>query len=181
MGRVGYYLPFAVAGGALAMLGIGLLITLTPATSKGRWVGFQILQGVGRGLGLQIPLLAVQNNTPKEKISIVTSLIVFCQNFSGAIFLSLAEVIFSAGLKSELNTLSTQTSPETITAAGAAGLRDVVSAKALPSVLLAYNQAIVHVMYLAVAGAGGAFLFAFGMGWASIKKKKDTGTEENGV
>ncbi|KAJ5598454.1 Major facilitator superfamily domain general substrate transporter [Penicillium hordei] len=181
VGRVGYYLPFAVAGGALTMLGTGLLITLAPTTSTGQWIGFQILQGVGRGLGLQIPLLAVQNNTPKEKISIVTSLIVFGQNFGGAIFLSLAEVIFNASLKSELKTLSPQTSSETITAAGAAGLRNVVSAKALPSVLLAYNQAIVHVMYLAVAGAGGAFLFAFGMGWTSIKKKKDTGTEEKGI
>jgi hypothetical protein len=181
VGRVGYYLPFAVAGGALTMLGTGLLITLAPTTSTGQWIGFQILQGVGRGLGLQIPLLAVQNNTPKEKISIVTSLIVFGQNFGGAIFLSLAEVIFNASLKSELKTLSPQTSSETITAAGAAGLRNVVSAKALPSVLLAYNQAIVHVMYLAVAGAGGSFLFAFGMGWTSIKKKKDTGTEEKGI
>lgn len=163
------------------MIGTGLLITLTPTTSTSRWVGFQILQGVGRGVGLQIPLLAVQNNTPKEKISIVTSLVVFSQNFGGAIFLSLAQVIFSASLKSELKTLSPQTSSETIIAAGAAGVRDVVSAKALPGVLLAYNQAIVHVMYLAVAAAGGTFLFAFGMGWTSIRKTKDTGTEENGV
>ncbi|CAI7632202.1 unnamed protein product [Penicillium palitans] len=181
VGRVRYYLPFAVAGGALTMIGTGLLITLTPTTSTSRWVGFQILQGVGRGVGLQIPLLAVQNNTPKEKISIVTSLVVFSQNFGGAIFLSLAQVIFSASLKSELKTLSPQTSSETIIAAGAAGVRDVVSAKALPGVLLAYNQAIVHVMYLAVAAAGGTFLFAFGMGWTSIRKTKDTGTEENGV
>ncbi|KAK4861399.1 hypothetical protein LT330_004315 [Penicillium expansum] len=181
VGRLGYYLPFAVASGALTMLGTGLLITLTTTTSAGRWIGFLILQGVGRGFGLQIPLLAVQNNTRKEQVSIVTSLVVFGQNFGGAIFLSLSQVIFSAGLKSELKALSPQTSSEAIIAAGAAGIRNVVSAKALPSVLLAYNQAIVHVMYLAVAGAGGAFLFAFGMGWTNIKRKKDTGTEENGV
>ncbi|OQE41364.1 hypothetical protein PENCOP_c005G06574 [Penicillium coprophilum] len=148
-------------------------------TSTERWGGIQILQGVGRGLGLQILLLAVQSNTRKEGISIVTSLVVFGQNFSGAVFLALAEVIFNACLKSELKTLSPRTSPEIIIAACAAGVRNVVSAKALRNVLLAYSHAIVLVMYLAVAGAGGALLFAFGMGWTSTKNK-DTGTEEIG-
>lgn len=39
---VGYYLPFAVAGGALLTVGAGLISTLAPDTSTGRWVGFEV-------------------------------------------------------------------------------------------------------------------------------------------
>ncbi|KAL4738264.1 major facilitator superfamily domain-containing protein [Aspergillus similis] len=184
VGRVGYYLPFAVASGALTMLGTGLLITLTPTTAVARWVGFQILQGVGRGLGLQIPLIAVQNNTPKEQISIATALVVFSQNFGGAIFLALAQVVFSTGLQSGLSNHAPQIDATEIIAAGAAAVRKIVPADALDGVLLAYNMAIVHVMYLATASAGVALISAFGMGWVSLRKgqeKKEPEQAESGV
>jgi hypothetical protein len=32
----------------------GLLSTLAPGTSTGKWIGYQIIAGVGRGLGVQI-------------------------------------------------------------------------------------------------------------------------------
>lgn len=43
-----------VASGILAAISSGLLATFTPYTSVGKWIGYQILSGSGRGLGMQI-------------------------------------------------------------------------------------------------------------------------------
>lgn len=51
--KVGYYLPFSVASGAVSAVGNGLVSTYTPWTETAKWAGYQILLGSGRGLGLQ--------------------------------------------------------------------------------------------------------------------------------
>lgn len=183
MGRIGYYLPFAVASGALTIIGSGLLTTLTPTSSTGDWLGFQILQGVGRGFGLQIPLLAVQNNSTKEDASILTALVVFSQQFGGAVFLSLGQVIFGTSLRNNLEIYAPDVNAESVIAAGATAVRSAVSNASLPGVLLAYSKAFDHVMYLATGAAGGALVFAFGMGWVNVKEKKvaKTASEEKVV
>ena len=170
MGRIGYYLPFAVASGVLTILGSGLTTTFTPTTTVGVWIGYQIIMGAGRGIGLQIPIVAVQNNSSKEEISIVNALVVFSQNLGGAVFLSLAEVVFSNGLRHGLATYAPEVNPEVVIEVGATGVRSAVPVTSLPGVLLAYSKAFDHVMYLATGAAGGAFLFSFGMRWMSIKK-----------
>ena len=53
VGKLGYYLPFSVLGALLAAIANGLFSTLSPGTSTGKWVGYQIIGGVGRGLGMQ--------------------------------------------------------------------------------------------------------------------------------
>ena len=176
MGRIGYYLPFGVASGAFTIIGSGLLTTLTPTSPTGKWIGYQILQGVGRGFGLQAPLLAVQNNSAKDEISILTGLVVFSQQLGGAVFLSLAEVIFGTGLRDNLAIYAPDANAEAVIVAGATAFRNVVSTASVPGVLLAYSKAFDQVMYLATGAAGGAFLFAFGMGWVKINTKKETET-----
>lgn len=54
VGKFGYYLPWAVFCGVATAIGNGLLSTLTPDTSTGKWVGYQIILGAGRGAGFQI-------------------------------------------------------------------------------------------------------------------------------
>lgn len=52
--RMGYYLPFAAASGAISAIGNGLVSTYTPWTETARWAGYQVLLGAGRGLGMQM-------------------------------------------------------------------------------------------------------------------------------
>ena len=54
MGRLGSYLPWAIAGGVLTSIGNGLLGTFTPTASTAAWIGFQIIIGIGRGCGTQM-------------------------------------------------------------------------------------------------------------------------------
>ncbi|KAK9357781.1 major facilitator superfamily domain-containing protein [Lipomyces starkeyi] len=173
VGRIGYYLAVGVLASALVVLGTGLTSTFTPTTRIGIWIGYQIIIGVGRGMGFQIPLIAVQNNSSKAEVSIVNALVVFSQNLGGAIFLSLDQIVFSSGLRHYLPIYAPEVSPEVVIAAGATGIHGAVSAASLPGVLLAYSKSINKVMYLGTGAAGGALIFAFGMGWVNIKKKAE--------
>lgn len=169
MNRVSYYLPFALASGIFTSVGTGLVTTLTPTSPSSRRIGFQILQGM-QGLGFQIPILAVQNGVRKEESSIASALVVFSQNLSGAVFLSLAEVIFSNQLRYSLSTYAPSANATALIAAGAsaANIRASVPVDLLPAVRLAYSKTFDHVMYLGTGAACGAFLCAMGMGWVRI-------------
>lgn len=47
----GYYLPWILAGAAIAATGYGALSTLSPTTSSAKWIGYQVLYGIGCGTG----------------------------------------------------------------------------------------------------------------------------------
>jgi hypothetical protein len=64
VGKVGYYLPFGLAGSMLAAVGNGLFTTFKLSTSTGEWIGYQILGGVGRGLGMQIVSFLIPPSAP---------------------------------------------------------------------------------------------------------------------
>jgi hypothetical protein len=58
VGKLGYYLPWSVASGAIVAIGSGLISTFTPQTSVAKWVGYQFLAGIGRGCGIQMASLS---------------------------------------------------------------------------------------------------------------------------
>ncbi|KAI5269649.1 MFS general substrate transporter [Aureobasidium subglaciale] len=170
--KVGYYLPFSVTCGVLTAISCGLLSMLGPHTSMAKWIGYQILGGVGRGLGIQMPIVAVQNLLPKSQASVAMSILIFSQTFGGALFLAFAQTVFNTGLSSALKEYAPEVAAETILAAGATGVRGVVSGAVLPHVLQAYSVAVSHVFYLAAGAAAGATFACLGMGLHSIKKIK---------
>lgn len=51
---VGYTIPIALFALILLSVGSGLIATFSPSTPTGKWIGYQILYGVGRGLGIQM-------------------------------------------------------------------------------------------------------------------------------
>ncbi|KAN0106594.1 MFS general substrate transporter [Hyaloscypha variabilis] len=172
VGRVGYYLPFIIAGTTFTSIGTGLLSTLVSTSSTGRWIGFQIIAGVGRGLTLQMPILAIQNNLEPRDIPVGMSLLMFSQNMGAALFVSFAQTILSTTLVHELPILAPGINTEAVIAAGASSFREVVPKALLRGVLLAYDQAIHRVFYLAAGSAAAGFVACWGMGWKSVKKPK---------
>jgi hypothetical protein len=177
--QVGYYLPFAVGSGVFTAVGSGLISTLTPTLSVARWIGYLIIQG-GQGMGFQMPILAVRNFVEKD-VSAATSLVVFAQNLSGAVFLSLGGVIFNNQLRHGLATYAPDADVTAVIAPGAAAsdVRNAVAANLLPGVILAYSKSYDHVMYLGIGAACGAFVSAFGMGWVRLKKESAEGGRLN--
>ncbi|KAF7131369.1 hypothetical protein CNMCM5793_004540 [Aspergillus hiratsukae] len=171
-GRIGYYLPFAVLSAILNAVGCGLLSTLSPTTPTSEWAGYQALTGFGRGAGVQTPMIAVQNAVLPDEMSTAMAILTFSQTFGSAIFLAVAEVLFSHGLRSTIPQYAPAVDSEIVIATGATGFRGIVSEASLPGVLVAYSKSLGHIFYLAAALSVMQFFFTWGMGWKNVGKPK---------
>ncbi|KAJ5280065.1 major facilitator superfamily domain-containing protein [Penicillium angulare] len=171
--RVGYYLPFILISGVLTAIANGLLSTLAPHTSSGKWIGYQILLGAGRAIGMQMPIIAVQNVLPPPQIPVATALVIFSQMFAGALFLSFSNTILSNSLTTLIPIYSPSVNPQVVVNAGATGFRSAISASQLPGVLVAYADSVNRVFYLTVGMACTCFVFSCFMGWKDIRKKTE--------
>jgi hypothetical protein len=107
---------------------------------------------------------------PPSQLPIGTSIAVFFQFLGGSIFLAISSNILNSRLTTALATYAPTVNATMVIAAGAEGLRKVVTDKTeLEGAVLAYNVAITGTFYLCAAGAAVAFLAAFGMEWRSFK------------
>ncbi|KAH8805652.1 efflux pump [Xylogone sp. PMI_703] len=170
--RTGYYMPWVILSGIMQSISAGLISTFTPHTPTAKWVGYQIIGGCGRGIGLQMPMVAVQNVLPQKYVSISMSLLVFFQNLGGALFLSFDQTAFSNALDPALHKFAPNVDPQIVITAGATGFRAVVPESALPGILKAYCLAISHAFYIAASTAAAFLLVGLGMGFKNIKKEK---------
>jgi MFS transporter, DHA2 family, glioxin efflux transporter len=71
----GYAAPIMVAGAAFSTVGSGLLYTLDINSSTGKWIGFQILGGLGWGGAFQVPLIIAQGTAKPSDMSTATAII----------------------------------------------------------------------------------------------------------
>lgn len=170
--KIGYYLPFAVASSVVTTVGHGLLTLLEPNSSIGIWIGFQIVVGFGRGLGMQTPFIALQNNVEPQLISIATSTMTFTQTFSGAVMLSMAQTIFTSGLRELIPKYAPGVSAQKVIQAGATGVwATITDPTELAQVLIAYNISIRRIYYVAIGFTGACFIISWFLGWKDIRKK----------
>jgi hypothetical protein len=169
--RVGYYLPFATASAILSSIGFGLASSMGPYASTATWAGYQILIGLGRGLGLQMPIIAIQANTSADVTPIAMAILTFSQTFGSAIFITAANVIFTHELRNELVARLPDINADMIIDAGAGAVSEVVSGADLPQVLWSYSRGVRATFLLAVGTSCAMVLSSFGMGWKDIRKK----------
>jgi hypothetical protein len=172
--RVGYYLPFIIISGAMSSIGNGLLGSLDAHSSAGKWIGYQVLLGFGRGLGFQISVIAVQSSLSADLVPVSMALISFSQTLGGAVFLAMGETLLTNSLKSNLPKLAPKVNPNTVVEAGATAIRDVVKDPVqLEGVIESYAKAVNIIFYVAAAAAALVVFLSWGMGWKDIRKKKD--------
>lgn len=101
------------------------------------------------------------------------ALLIFSQNFGGAVFLTFAETIFTNSLSKLIPQYAPDVNSGAVIAAGATGWRSLVSKDQIEGVLNAYAGSIGRVFYLAIGTSVGAMMFACGMGWVDIRQMND--------
>jgi hypothetical protein len=101
------------------------------------------------------------------------AILIFSQSFGAAVFLSFAETIFSNSFRKLIPEYAPSVNGQSIIAAGATGFRKIVSGKDLAGVLIAYGKSVDRVFYMAAGMGVGCFVFAWGMGWKDLRKKKE--------
>ncbi|RMZ79786.1 hypothetical protein DV738_g3197, partial [Chaetothyriales sp. CBS 135597] len=169
---LGYYVPFTWVGSAIFTVGCGLLYTLKVNSSAGVWIGYEIVAGIGAGMSIQIPFIAVQVVLNKRDMPTGNAVAIFFNSLGGAFSVSIAQNIFSNTLVKQIPLQTQGVDPALIIAAGATHIRDVTPPSQLPGVLSAYNSAVTNTFILSIATAGIAVCFSALFEWKSVKGKK---------
>ncbi|KAJ7111214.1 MFS transporter [Mycena epipterygia] len=170
--KFGYYTPFMIVSSVLTAVGAGLISTLKVDSGHTKWIPYEIICGLGVGLGMQQPILAAQAVLDLKDVPIGTSMIMFAQTLGGALFISIAQNVFTNKLVSGLIANVPGVSPSLVLSAGATSLKDAVPQEFLAGVLFAYNEAVVAAFYVAVAMACISLVGALVTEWRSIKGKE---------
>jgi hypothetical protein len=110
MSKFGYYMPWYLLGGILAVIGGALLYTVNPLSSTGRIYGYSVLPAIGAGLFSQASLSVAQVKVEPDKVPHAVAYIGCAQIggitlglvISNTIFLNDATIKISAILPSHL-------------------------------------------------------------------------------
>ncbi|KAJ6521163.1 ABC transporter [Mycena vulgaris] len=159
--KIGYYWPFIAAAPIFLGVGSGLLYSIGVNTSEAKLIGFQILSGVGTGLGMQNVMLAIQvefNQAPKL-IGQAMSMASFAQYLGGTLGLAVAEPVFTSQLSKYLLKYAPD-APAAIVRESPTSIYTSLPQAMIPGVVHAYTASLkivfllgVPVAFLALASA----------------------------
>ncbi|QKX63238.1 uncharacterized protein TRUGW13939_10407 [Talaromyces rugulosus] len=186
--KQGYPAPFMYGLTVIGSIGAGLLTLYSVDITTGKWVGYQIVFGVGIGIGMQQTIIQAQAVLPLTDVPIGTSIIIFAQMFGGSLFISVAQNVFATKLIEGLRGIhNLGVDPQTIVDAGATaapsklGITDPAVLEQLKHV---YNEAIVGTFRVALITTCLSALGLIFMEWKSVKdsqKAEDQTDAETGT
>ncbi|CAN8098089.1 unnamed protein product [Discula destructiva] len=173
---IGYYNPVALPCMVLFAVGAGLITTFGLDSPVRVWLGYQVLCGLGIGVGFQLGVLVVQNVLPAEDIPVATACVQFFNQFGGAVFIAVAQTLFQNGLIEGVQRDAPGIDPQIFINSGASQVRQILrqigQEQATEAVLTAYLAGLRNTYYISVACATAAFFSVLGMSWLSLKRKK---------
>ncbi|OJK01893.1 hypothetical protein ASPACDRAFT_58301 [Aspergillus aculeatus ATCC 16872] len=167
--KVGYYTPLAIIGSCIMSVGAGLLTTFQVDTGAGKWIGYQIVYGLGLGLCFQVPNLAAQTVLPKPDVPSGLALMLFGQLIGAAVFVSVGENILANQLVKRLSGLP-GFDRGLVTSGGVTELLDAMPADLRGTVLHSYNEALRRVFWAGLIISCLTLLGAATLEWRSIKQ-----------
>lgn len=195
---VGYYNPFILPSMVLFTVGCAMISTFSLDTPMREWFGYQVLAGLGVGCGFQIGVLVIQNVLPLDWVPVGTAAVQFMQTLGGAVFIAVAQTVFTNGLLDSIAADVPGLPPAIFINSGASDIRQTLERlqqnpqlravmeqsggldRVYDLVRAAYLRGLRGTFYVAMACAGLAFFSALGLSWISLKKKKAAGAEEEG-
>ncbi|KAK7019566.1 DHA14-like major facilitator [Favolaschia claudopus] len=172
---IGYYAPFMILASILTLVGTGILTSLHLSSTLANWMPFEILCGLGVGFGIQQPMLAAQTVLDLRDIPTGTALVMFSNTLGGALFVAIAQNVFTNTFISRLTETVPGISATLILSAGADSLKDAIPPQFLHAVLIAYNQSLSSAFIVAMSLAGLSFAGAFLVEWRSVKGRSIEG------
>ncbi|KAL1902288.1 hypothetical protein Sste5346_001264 [Sporothrix stenoceras] len=176
--RFGYYTPFAILCSCLLSIGMGLTTTLRVDSGHSKWIGYQVVGGLGMGFGMQMSSLAAQTVLPGPDVPVGASLMFFGQGLGGAVFLCVTQSIFLQQLFKDLSSVMPAEAARQLVNTGATAIRSAVSSDLLPATLVEYNKALTTAFYVPLAIASFSIIPALCFEWKSVKKAREAAAAE---
>ncbi|PHH89544.1 hypothetical protein CDD83_5803 [Cordyceps sp. RAO-2017] len=170
--KIGYYTPIAIVGSCIMAVGSGLFTTLQIDTGADKWIGYQVLYGIGLGLCFQVPNIVVQAALPKKDVPTGLALILFGTLLGAAVFVAVGENVLGNQLVQRLSGLP-GFDPSLVTSGGATSLLDALPPDARRAGLEAYNESLRTVFRVGLIPSCLSVLGAASFEWLSVKKKPE--------
>ncbi|KAI8634662.1 MFS general substrate transporter [Xylariaceae sp. FL1651] len=162
-----YPTPFLVGGAAIATVAGGLIYTFNIGTNTGKWIGYQLLGGIGNGLGVQVPTIIAQANSNTNDMAMTTAVLISFQTIGGAFMQSAAQAALGNRLLITLSHSAPDVNPAAVISAGAADLEKTFGTS-IYGVRVAYMDGLKASFALAIASMGVAFFFSLFAGWKRL-------------
>ncbi|KAJ7617373.1 ABC transporter [Roridomyces roridus] len=159
VGKTGNYWPFLAIGPVFLAVGSGLLYTLNTNSSGATVAGYQIIAGIGTGMGLQLSLLAMQvefRENPRL-LGQATSMATFGQFLGGTVWLSVAEPVFASQLAKYLLRYAPD-APADVVKESPTSIYTAIPKELIPGVVKSYALALKMVFVIGVPVAGLALI-----------------------
>lgn len=164
------YAPLMGIGAAIMVIGSGLLHTLNPNSTVAQWVCYQIITGIGFGMGFQVPYTAVQVVLSEEDVPSGNALVVFFQALGGALAISIAQNVLSSTLSKKLSSAGLRVNVSAF--AGATEISTKVQPQDQGEVRWAYSDALSATLILPMVAGLLAFLCSLRMENRSLAKSR---------
>ncbi|KAJ0124042.1 HC-toxin efflux carrier TOXA [Diaporthe amygdali] len=178
----GYIWPFMTVASVFTAIGAGLLTTFQVDISDDKWIGYQIIYGIGMGLAAQTPLMVAQNVVALEDIAIASSLIMMMQAIGGSVFISLVQAVFTNSLTKNL--VGTGLSEKQISdalAGGVTNISDGLTGTLRARVLDVVNDSLTHAWLVSVVLTSVSLLGALAVEHRKIRGKEAKLLKGNGA
>ncbi|KAH6894708.1 major facilitator superfamily domain-containing protein [Thelonectria olida] len=147
-----------VCSSAVACIAAGLLYTLEVNSNAGKWIGYQILGGVGWGAALQVSIIIAQGSAAPEDISSTTAIILLFQCLGGTMFNSAAQAAFVNSMIRTLPNNAPGVDGQKVVQTGATEIRHVFSPEEIPGIVESYMAGIKVALAVALAACCVSFL-----------------------
>lgn len=172
--KLGYYTPFMILGTVMMSIGSGLITTFQTNSGPGVWIGYQVLFGLGLGVGMQQSNIAAQTVLAPRDVPTGVSVMLLGQTLGGAVFVSVAQSVFTNLLVDGLAGVPGLDSA-VVVKTGATLLREVVAPQNLSIVVSAYNAALTKAYAVALGLACASVIGSSAMEWRSVKGRQGPG------
>ncbi|TIC90439.1 Efflux pump roqT [Colletotrichum higginsianum] len=175
IGILGNYNVIILVDFALMCVGLGLITTFSLDTPMSHWFPFEVILGLGVGVGFQAGQVVVQNSLPFHLLSQATSNVQFFMSLGGAVSVSASQAAFQNGIVKAMARSVPQVSPSVVLDAGASKLQQTLEGLGLSSdevtaIRQSYMTGLRNAYYIVTAMAGCAFLAALGLRWKRLTK-----------
>ncbi|KAH8704048.1 putative MFS multidrug transporter [Talaromyces proteolyticus] len=167
----GQFAYLMILAGVIATIGAGLIYTFEIDTPSSKWIGYQVLCGIGVGIGCQISIIVNQASVDPSDLANVSAVTLFLQTIGGAFWVSAAQAAFSNKMLQKLPEYAPGVNPQLVIATGATELRSVFSADQLAGILQAYMSGLKVTFLLSIVLGGIATVISLFPKWTSLKGK----------
>lgn len=168
----GYYAPFMIFASVCMPVAAGLMTTYNPQTSLAQIILYSGLVGFSGGIGFQGPQAAVQTMLSPADVNLGIGVILFGQSVGPAVFIAIAQVIFTNQLSSRLKGIVPGLTPAYIGEHGLGDIKNGVPFQRLDEVVAGIDHSLTHTWYLTVALACTTMVGSLLIEWRSVKQKQ---------